>query len=146
MLRWHFNELLRVSKEYLGLSRNLAFIGIILKLKLVNPFRYGGGGLLGPPCRKTAISPEPNLCWTSDQSVNLSLSVVVQQKKKRALYLSRFKRGGPMKFKNTLFQIAKLRFLPFFAVFCHFYQFSTKFPIFHGITSKARDLNFYINI
>ena len=78
MLRWHFNELLRVSKEYLGLSRNLASIGIIIKLKLVNPFREGGGGLLGPPCRKIAISPEPNLRCTSDQSVNSSLSVVVQ--------------------------------------------------------------------
>ena len=36
------------------------------------------GGPNGPPCRKIAISPEPNLRWTSDQSVNSSLSVVVQ--------------------------------------------------------------------
>ena len=43
----------------------------------LNPFRYGGD-LLGPPCRKIAISPEPNLRWSSDQSVNSSLSVVVQ--------------------------------------------------------------------
>ena len=61
-------------------------------------------------CRKIAISPEPNLRWTSDQSVNSSLSVAVQEKKTRALYLSRLKRGGPMKFENTFFQIAKLRF------------------------------------
>ena len=38
----------------------------------------GMGGPFRPPCRKIAISPEPNLCWTSYQSVNLSLSVVVQ--------------------------------------------------------------------
>ena len=43
-----------------------------------NPFRYGGGRLLGPPCQKIAISPEPNLRWTSKKSVNSSLSVVVQ--------------------------------------------------------------------
>ena len=30
--------------------------------------------------------------------------------KTRALYLSRLKRGGPMKFENTFFQIGKLRF------------------------------------
>ena len=30
--------------------------------------------------------------------------------KTRALYLSQLKRGGPMKFENTFFQIAKLRF------------------------------------
>ena len=29
-------------------------------------------------CRKIAISPELNIRWTSDQSVNSSLSVVVQ--------------------------------------------------------------------
>ena len=38
----------------------------------------GGGGPFRPPCRKIAISPELNLRWTSDQSVNSSLSVVVQ--------------------------------------------------------------------
>ena len=32
--------------------------------------------------------------------------------KNRALYLSRLERGGPMKFENTFFQIANLRFLP----------------------------------
>ena len=74
-----------------------------------NPFRYGGGGLLGPPFRKISISPEPNLRWISDQSVNSSLSVAVQEKKNRVLYLSRLKHGGPMKFENTFFQIAKLR-------------------------------------
>ena len=37
-----------------------------------------GGGLLGPHCRKIAISPELNLRWTSDQSVNSGLSIVVQ--------------------------------------------------------------------
>ena len=42
----------------------------------LNPFRYGGG-LLGPPCQKIAISREPNLHWTSHQSVNSSLSIVV---------------------------------------------------------------------
>ena len=41
------------------------------------PFRYWGGPFR-PPCWKIAISPEPNLRWTWHQSVNSSLSVVVQ--------------------------------------------------------------------
>ena len=36
------------------------------------------------------------------------------EKKNRAIYLSRFKRGGPMKFETTFFQIAKLRFSTIF--------------------------------
>ena len=43
----------------------------------INPNQTEGGPN-GPPCRKIAISSEPNLRWTSDQSVNSSLSVVVQ--------------------------------------------------------------------
>ena len=81
---------------------------------MFNPNQTGGGGANGPPCRKIAISPERNLRWTSDQSVNSCLSVAVQEKKTRALYLSRLKRGGPMKFENTFFQIAKLRFSSIF--------------------------------
>ena len=77
----------------------------------LNP-NYPRGGAIIILCRKIAISPEPNLRWTSDQSVNSSLSVAVQEKKTRAIYLSRLKRGGPLKFENTFFQIAKLRFLP----------------------------------
>ena len=73
-----------------------------------------GGGLIIIIYQKIAISPEPNLCWTSDQSVNSSLSVAVQEKKTRALYLSRLKRGGLMKFEITFFQIAKLRFSSIF--------------------------------
>ena len=46
--------------------------------KNTNPNQTVGGGANGPPCRKIAISPEPNLRWTSDQSVNSSLSIVVQ--------------------------------------------------------------------
>merc|ERR1711954_356352 len=68
-------------------------------------------------CRKIAISLEPNLRWTSDQSANSSLSVAVQEKKTRALYLSWLKRGGPLKFENTFFQIAKLRFSSIFVDF-----------------------------
>ena len=75
------------------------------------------GGVIIIFCRKIVISPEPNLCWTSDQFVSSSLSVAVQEKKPRALYLSRLKRGGPMKFENTFFQIAKLRFSSIFVDF-----------------------------
>ena len=46
-------------------------------IKPLNPNQTEGGPN-GPPCRKIMISPEPNLRWTSDQSVNSSLSVVVQ--------------------------------------------------------------------
>ena len=69
-----------------------------------------GGVFSASPCWKIAISPEPNLRWTSDLSVNSTLSVAVQEKKTRAPYLSWLKRGGPMKFETTFFQIAKLRF------------------------------------
>ena len=74
-------------------------------------------------CQKIAVSPEPNLRWTSNQSVNSSLSVAVKEKKNRAFYPSQFKHGGPKKFENTFFQIAKLRF------FDNLQQFSTKFRI-----------------
>ena len=61
-------------------------------------------------CRKIAISLEPNLCLTSDQSVNSSLSVGVQKNETRALYLSGYNCGGPTKFENIFFRIAKFRF------------------------------------
>ena len=92
-------------------------------------------------CRKIAISPEPNLRWTSDQSVNSRLSVAVQEKKSRALYLSRLKLGGPMKFENTLFQIAKLRLSSIFVIFDKFPKFSQNSQ---GTSLKARDLKFWI--
>ena len=92
------------------------------------------GGQNSPPCRRIAISPKPNLRWTSDQSVNSSLSVLVQLKKNRALYLSRFNRGGQTKFENTYFQIAKFRFSSIFNKFSEFskkisgYEFKNKGP------------------
>ena len=42
---------------------------------------------------------------------------LLSQLKTRALYLSWLKRGGPMKFENTFFQIAKLRFSSIFVDF-----------------------------
>ena len=36
---------------------------------------------------------------------------------KRGLYLSRFNGGGPTKFENTFFHVAKLRFLTKFTIF-----------------------------
>ena len=44
----------------------------------------------------------------------LQLLLWSSKKKNRALYLSWFNRGGPMKFRNTFFQIAKLRFSTIF--------------------------------
>ena len=67
-------------------------------------------------CRKIAISPQPNIRWTWDQSVNSSLSVVIQ--KNISLYLSWFNHGSTTKFENASFQITKLRFSKNFA-----YQF-----------------------
>ena len=72
--------------------------------------------------RQRMISPQPNIWLTQDQSVNLSLSIVVQQKKTRVLYL--FNRGGPTKLENIFFQIQKLRFS---AVFVDFQQNSLIF-------------------
>ena len=76
------------------------------------------------PNQTGAISPEPNLHWTSGQSVNSSLFVSVQQEKNRTLYLSRFNRGGLTKFENTFFQIAKLRFSTIFNDFLQNSEFS----------------------
>ena len=45
-------------------------------------------------CWKITISPETNLRWTSNKSVNLRLSVVVQNKKKKELPLSRLFLGA----------------------------------------------------
>ena len=77
-----------------------------------NPFRYGGGPFRPP------LSENFDFSGTSDQSVNSSLSVVVQKKKTRAFYVSWFNRGGPMKFENTFFLIAKLGIFPI-SVYLH---------------------------
>ena len=58
-----------------------------LKILNFNP-SYPEGGVIIILCQKIAISAELNLHWTSDQSVNSSLCVVVQKKKNRALFLS----------------------------------------------------------
>ena len=76
--------------------------------------------------RKIAISTEPNIRLTWDQSVKLSLSVVVQQKKPRVNYFSRFNHSHLTKFENTFFQIAKLRFLTTFYDFRQIFRFSKK--------------------
>ena len=91
--------------------------------------------------RKIVISTEPNIRLTWDQSVNLSLSVVVQQKRTRVLYLSHFNRDGQTKFESTFFQIAKLRFL---IIFNDFRQNSRIFKYSQGTSIKARDLIFWI--
>ena len=67
MLRkfWGFLESLRVYKGFLGILRDF------------NP-NYPSGGVIIILCWKSAIFPEPNIRWTSDQSVNSSLSVAVQ--------------------------------------------------------------------
>ena len=56
------------------------------------------------------------------------------EKKTRAFYLSRLKRGGPMKFENTFFQIAKLRFS---SIFVDFRQISRIFKKFSGDQFKS---------
>ena len=60
------------------------------------------------------------------------------EEKNRALYLSRFNCGGPMKFENTFFQIAKLRFLTIFNDFRQNSKHS------QGTSLKARGLIFWI--
>ena len=90
-------------------------------------------------CRKKiANSLEPNNRWTSDQSVNLSLFVVVQQKITRELYLFPFTRGGLTTFKNTIYEIANLRFS---AIFHKISKFKKKMK---GMSLKARGLIFQI--
>ena len=82
------------------------------------------------------------LCYFSRKHdikrIDFSLtSVGVQQKKTRALYLSWFNRGGPIKFKNTFFQIAKLRFSTIFENIPEFSKNS------QGMSLKARGLIFW---
>ena len=86
-------------------------------------------------CHKITISPQPNIWLTSDQSVNLSLSVVVQLTKNRALVLSRFNRGSLTKFENAFFQ---KRFMSIFNKITDFSKTS------QGICLKARGLVFWI--
>ena len=65
---------------------------------------------------------------TYGQSVNSSLSIVVQLKKNIALlYLSQFNHGGQEKFENAFFQIAKLKRLMIFADFRQNSRFFNKF-------------------
>ena len=118
-----------------GLTHSLCIMHLTLIIPgyFYNNLSRGGGAII-ILCRKIAISPQPNLRWTSDQSVNSSLSVAVQEKKTRALYLSRLKRGGPMKFENTFFQIAKLRFL---SIFVDFRQISRIFKRLSGDQFKS---------
>ena len=47
-------------------------------LHLFNPNSRGGGGAIILLHRRIAFSPQPNIRRTQDQSVNSSLSVVVQ--------------------------------------------------------------------
>ena len=61
--------------------------------------------------------------------------------KNRALYLARFNRGSLMKFENTFFQIAKLRFLTIFNNFRQNSEFSKNSQ---GTSLKARGLIFWI--
>ena len=85
---------------------------------------------MAPP---VAISSEPNLRWTSDQFVRCG-----PVEKTRVLYLSRFNHGGPMKFENTFFQIAKLM------IFNDFRQNSKFSKNSQGTSLKARGLIFWI--
>ena len=55
--------------------------------------------------------------------------------KTRALYLSRFSHGGPMKFESTFFQIAKLRFSTILADFRQNYRIFKKFS---GVEFKSQ--------
>ena len=66
---------------------------------------------------KKPLSPQRNIRWTQNQSVNSSLSIVVQQKKNSALYLSWFSRGGQTKYESTFLQKAKLSFQIFLWIF-----------------------------
>ena len=90
-------------------------------LTLINA---GMGGAIILLHRRIGVSPQRNIRLIQDQSVNSSLSIVVQQKKTRVLYLSRFSRGGPTKFESTFFRIVKLRFL---SIFVDFHQNSQIF-------------------
>ena len=54
--------------------------------------------------------------------------------KTRVLFHSQLKRGGPMKFENTFFQIAKLRFS---SIFVDFRKISRIFKKFSGDQFKS---------
>ena len=63
----------RNSRNFCDIGPSFVLFLIFMCLTLIRR----RGGQMAPPCRKIAISPVPNFRWTSDQSVNSSLSVVV---------------------------------------------------------------------
>ena len=66
-----------------------------------------GGGRSAHRLEKPYIPLEPKVRLTSNQAVNLSLSVTVTLKKKLAFYVPRFNSDGPRKSAVSHFQIAK---------------------------------------
>ena len=75
---------------------------VISKFCVLTLLHPGGGKNLSPD-ETHVISPEPNIRLTPDHPVNSYLSVSNQGKKTRALHLSRFNFGGPIKCKSTFF-------------------------------------------
>ena len=62
-----------------SVAASLVLIDIMVPLRVcisLNPQSAGEGGAIGLSRIKKAISLEPNVGWTSNQAVNLGLSVV----------------------------------------------------------------------
>ena len=79
----------------------------IFEIQYINPNQVRGGGRSAPRLEKPYIPLEPKVRLTSNQAVNLSLSVTVTLKKKLAFYVPRFNSDGPRKSAVSHFQIAK---------------------------------------
>ena len=94
----------------------------------------GLGGQLSSTVGKSQFPQERNIWWTSEQSVNSSLSVVVLYKTPRALYIYQFNHGGLTMFKNNFSQLAKLKFLLILNNFWQNFIFSKKSQ---GVDVKA---------
>ena len=94
---------------------------------MINPNYPGWGGAIIILCRKIVISLEPNLHWTSDQSINSSLSVAVQEKKKQSALSFSVEAWRPDEVREHLFPNSEIE------IFIDFCRFSKNFPNFQKI-------------
>ena len=90
-----------------------------------------------PPPSKNRVFSAPTHPLDPRPVCKLKFVICGPVEKNRALYLSRFSRGGPTKFESTFFQIAKLRFLRIFVKIIKFSKQS------QGLSLKAHDLKFW---
>ena len=66
-----------LSKVKLGICYKYTMIGLKCPNSYINP-NWRGGGAIIIPHRRIAFSPQPNIAWTRDKSVNSSFGLLVE--------------------------------------------------------------------